>query len=186
MRNRLVRTKRDPLEEKGTRFLRMFRSVVRVGGRLAVVAALPLIATSAQAQGNVTVVRDLLPLAAKATKQNTSVVEVKNATPAGGVLQRALFQHPKDVGSPARVTFPVRLPAIAPCERLVFAFDVALSDGVPWQTANPSPDGAGFSVQVNGKSTYSQVWKQSAWHPGAVDLTSKAVRRWRYRFWWTR
>jgi hypothetical protein len=122
----------------------------------------------------VTVVQDLLPLAAKATTQNTSVVEIKNATPAGGVLQSALFEHPKGVGAPARVTFPLRLPAVAPGERLVFAFDVALSDGVPWQTANPSPDGAGFSVQVDGKSAYTQVWKQSAWHPGAVDLTSKA------------
>lgn len=134
----------------------------------------PFAARAQKAPGRVTVVQDLLPLVARAAVQNASTVEVKNATPAGGVLQNALFEHPKAVGASARVTFPLRLPALAPGERLLFAFEVALSDGVPWKTASPAPDGAGFAVEVNGKPAYSQVWKQSRWYPGAVDLTARA------------
>lgn len=149
-------------------------NIDRLTRAIGLAAALVCAVPSAQAQSNVTVVRDLLSLVPKATVQNASTVEVKDATPAGGVLQSALFEHPKAAGRPAQVTFPLRLPRMARGERLLFAFDVALSDGVPWKTATPAPDGVGFAVQVNGKPAYSQVWKKSEWHPGAVDLTASA------------
>jgi hypothetical protein len=142
-----------------------------------VLAALTCLSPRAQAQGSVSVEADLLKRAAAASVQNASIIEVKGATPAGGVLQQALFEHPKGVGKPARVSFALRLPVLARGERLLFAFDVALSDGVPWAAADPKPDGVGFSVQVNGKTAYSQTWRQSAWHPGAVDLTARSGQR---------
>ena len=139
-----------------------------------IVALIGGLSPRAQAQGSVSVTQDLLTRAGKAVVQNASMIEVKDATPAGGVLQRALFEHPKGVGSPARVTFPLRLPNVGRGERLIFAFDISLSDGVPWKTASPAPDGVGFAVEVNGKPAYAQIWKQSQWHPGAVDLTARA------------
>lgn len=142
--------------------------------RLALAGMIACLAPSAWAQGQVSVIQNLLTQTPKAIVQDASTVEVKDATPAGGVLQSALFEHPRAVGRPAQVTFPLRLPRMARGERLLLAFDVALSDGVPWKTANPAPDGVGFAVRVNGKLAYFQVWKKSEWHPGAVDLTASA------------
>jgi hypothetical protein len=160
--------------------MRLLRiSAFKTGFRIwaSVVALLACLSPRVQAQGSVTVVEDLLTRTAKATVHEASMIEVKESTPAGGVLQRALFEHPKGVGKPARVSFPLRLPAVSRGERLLFAFDVALSDGVPWATVSPAPDGVGFSVLVNGKKAYDQVWKQSKWHPGAIDLTALAGQK---------
>lgn len=127
-------------------------------------------------EGRAVVIADLLPTLGKATVTGASAFQIQPASPSRGVLQAALFQHPKSAGTPAIAERTIAVPKVAAGERIVFAFDVALSDGIPWKTANPAPDGVRFEIKTENKSVYMQTVTESGWRPGAVDLTAFAGR----------
>ena len=138
-------------------------------------ASLPL------APGTAEVVRDVLPLAQKARTQDASLFTVRRPVPASGVLKDAVFLHPQRIGRPARAEFALALPRIASGERLLLAFDIGLSDGIP-EAGHARLDGVRFAVEAEGKRLFESDWRESRWQSGAVDLTALAGRTTRLAF----
>jgi hypothetical protein len=147
-------------------------AVVALFGRAAAAAAPP------DKQAKAEVVADLLPLLGSLRQvrvQDASAFEVRRPVPANGVLQNAFFLHPKAPGRPARAEVAVPLPRVPPGGRLLLAFDVALSDGIP-MAERAGIDGVRFGVDVDGQPQFRADWRECRWQPAAVDLTAQAGR----------
>lgn len=122
----------------------------------------------------VAVVVDLLERFPSARVDGAAATEIRRPVPSDGVLRDALFTHPGDP-TPARVAYALDLPPVAPGERLLLAFDTALSDGIP-PDGRARLDGVRFSVEIDGVEAFARVVDRSHWEPAALDLTAHAGR----------
>ncbi|HVK04133.1 MAG TPA: hypothetical protein VM490_11700, partial [Armatimonadaceae bacterium] len=141
------------------------------GARVAAAAAAP----PARAE----VIADLLPLLGSPGSvrlRDASAAEVRRPVPADGVLRDAFFLHPETPGRPATAEVSVSLPRVPRGGRLLLAFDVALSDGIP-VGERPGIDGVRFGVDVEERPLYRADWRACRWQPAAVDVTAWAGKR---------
>jgi len=134
-------------------------------------AVLLLTICFAQAQGTVDVVADLLNDFASARVRDTLSTEVRRPSSASGVKQDALFEHPLDGSKPARVEYDLSLPEVRDGNALVFAFDIAIADGIKQGTGE---DGVRFRVEVDGRVLFDQSTVELRWQSFALDLTEFA------------
>jgi hypothetical protein len=121
-----------------------------------------------------------LPLAQKARTQDASLFTVRRPVPASGVLKDAVFLHPQRIGRPARAEFALALPRIASGERLLLAFDIGLSDGIP-EAAMP-PRRRALRRGSGRKAPVRVGLARKPLAAGAVDLTALAGRTARLAF----
>ncbi len=129
---------------------------------------------AAQTKTAVEVVADLLELFPSAQITNCSSWEVRRPSVAGGVKQNAIFEHPVTPERPARAEFQLHLPDASPGDLLLFAFDIAIADGVK---LTPRDDGVRFTVEVDGKKVFTRETRETRWQSHALDLTPLAGRR---------
>ncbi len=142
---------------------------------IAVLAALGVVfPTNAQTSAQVEVIADLLEQFDPARALETSSTAIRRPAIAGGVKQNGLFQHPRSVERPARVTYPIALPPLEPNDLLLLAFDLALADGIQF---GKGEDGVRFAVEIGGQRVFAQDWRECRWESCGVDLTSFAGRR---------
>jgi hypothetical protein len=140
----------------------------RTGG---LVLALSTLLNSATAQPVVQIVGDLIELFPTARTNGCLECEPRPAASADGVKLPALFEHPASASTPARIQYELPLPALTPGEHLLFAFEVALSDGVQ---PGRGMDGVRFAVEADGERLFTREVRQTHWEPVVIDLTSHA------------
>jgi hypothetical protein len=128
----------------------------------------------AQTNPTVEVTADLLDAFPSARVSNPKDTHVRRPATAGGVREDGLFAHPVGPKAPARVAYAIDLPRVGASDMLLFAFDVALSDGVKLTERD---DGVRFLVEVNGAPVFSEATRETRWQPRAVDLTPFAGRQ---------
>jgi hypothetical protein len=126
------------------------------------------------AADTVVVSTDLLELFPKAEVVDALVCEVQRPARSGNVAEHGLYQHPRDTQRPARVTFPVGLPAIGRDDLLLMAFAIGIADGARFDAGE---DGVRFRVEVGERPLFSQEWRECRWLYRAVDLSDYAGRR---------
>lgn len=119
------------------------------------------------------IVTDLLNVFEPSLAKNSSETVVRRPAIAGKIREDGLFEHPKIIGQPARVDFEISLPQLSQDDCLLFAFDIALADGIQF---GKGEDGVGFSVEVDGQEKFRRVWRECRWEPHALELTSLAGR----------
>lgn len=129
---------------------------------------------SAQIPPRVEVVANLLETFNKASVRDSLECAVRRPATAGGVQENGLFEHPLNTARPARVDYDIALPSARPGERLLLAFEIALSDGVKLGTGE---DGVRFVVELDGQQLFAQVSHECRWSSHAVDLTAFAGQR---------
>ncbi|MHB8520660.1 MAG: hypothetical protein ACYDH9_07865 [Limisphaerales bacterium] len=129
---------------------------------------------SAQIPPRVEVVADLLETFNPASVHDSLECAVRRPAIAGGVKENGLFEHPLNTAGPARVDYDIELPSALPGERLLLAFEIALSDGVKLGTGE---DGVRFVVELDGHQLFAQVAHECRWSSHAVDLTVFGGRR---------
>jgi hypothetical protein len=95
--------------------------------------------------------------------------EIRRPATAGGVKKNGLFEHPLAVDKPARVEYNLTLPANESSDRLLLAFELALSDGIDFNKPGIVVDGVRFAVEVDGKRLFEQEWKEILWQAFAID-----------------
>ena len=83
--------------------------------------------------------------------------------------KNGLFEHPLAVDKPARVEYNLTLPANESSDRLLLAFELALSDGIDFNKPGIVVDGVRFAVEVDGKRLFEQEWKEILWQAFAID-----------------
>lgn len=134
-------------------------------------AVLACAMTSGSAQPFVEVVGDLIESFPSAQTNGCLECGPRPFASADGVRLPGLFEHPASPGRPARIDYEFALPALARGERLLFAFELALSDGVK---ADPPRDGVRFVVEADGRRLFSREVEQTRWEPHVIDLTASA------------
>ncbi len=128
----------------------------------------------AQSPSTVEVVADLLEQFRPAQVKAGSSCEVRRPASAGDVKQDGLFEHPLGPNRPARIEYQFDLPALATNDLLLFAFDIALADGVKLTALE---DGVRFIVELDGRQAFSMVSRETRWQSHAVNLATFAGRR---------
>ena len=127
----------------------------------------------AQGASGVVMVADLLGEFAPNQVRDSLATEVRRPGSAGGVKVDALFEHPLEPGREAAVDYELTLPALGNGASLVFAFDLALADGIKLAEG----DGVRFRVAVGDEIAFTQDCHECVWRSYAVDLARWAGRK---------
>ncbi len=98
-----------------------------------------------------------------------------SSEPVDKVTHPGIFQHPNPPGQAmARIHFPkVTLPAIAPNEKLVLHFYIAMSERITGEMLTQA-DGCRFLIDIDGQNVFDKAYSQQDWFEWAVDLSSLA------------
>lgn len=94
----------------------------------------------------------------------------------GGISRPCIFQHPalKETDIPVSLRFEgVKLPRLAPGERLFLRLDTAMSARVD-RKGHPEVDGVTFLLTVDGREVLRRDQSDAAWRPFEVDLSDLA------------
>ncbi|MEO8425506.1 MAG: CARDB domain-containing protein [Verrucomicrobiota bacterium] len=122
------------------------------------------------------VVADLLETFDPTLAREVLSCEIRRPATASGVKKSALFEHPLAVDKEARVEYKLTLPANESGDRLLLAFELALSDGIDFNKPGIVVDGVRFAVEVDGERLFEQEWKEIRWQAFAIDLNPFAGR----------
>jgi hypothetical protein len=128
---------------------------------------------SGSAQPVVQVVGDLIESFPSAQTNDCLECGPRPFASADGQKLPGLFEHPASPAKPARITYELLLPALTSGERLLFAFELALSDGIK---LDRGVDGVRFIVEADGQTIFAREVKQTRWESHVVDLTPSAAR----------
>jgi hypothetical protein len=142
-----------------------------VPGLSCLALALGSLVLSGSAQPVVQVVGDLMESFPTAQTNDCLECGPRPYASAGGHQLPALFEHPASATKPARIAYEFILPALAPGERLLFAFELALSDGIK---LDRGVDGVRFVVEAGGQRLFAHEVAQIRWEPHVIDLTERA------------
>jgi hypothetical protein len=85
--------------------------------------------------------------------------------------------HPQPEGDAVLSFPPVQLPETSPPERLFLVFHAGMSDGIRWDSGDPGPNGARFSIRVNDQPLFAEIATTPGWRFRAIDLTPMAGSR---------
>lgn len=135
-------------------------------------AILLLSASAAQAVHELEVVRAFegMPPGAEASPRLRWQPDLRTE----GVVMPGYGIHPGDTGETFLHLGPVALPGLGRGERLFLLFHLGMSDGIRWDSTDPKPNGARFTVHVDGIPQYTEIVAEPGWRMRALDLSAHA------------
>jgi len=113
--------------------------------------------------------------------ENTAAADLQETARSDHVLMPGFLLHPPAQGE-ARLRFrAVSLPPVEMGEDLFLLFHVGMSDGIQWQDES-CPNGARFSILVDGKLCFEEFVQEKGWRFRAIRLTSHASQEVEFLF----
>ena len=128
------------------------------------------IAGPPDSQPHVRAVRDFIAGYDQAVKTNAPMANLSPTARSGAIIIPSLMLHPTGQGDSTVAYRDVAVPALGPGERAFVFSHVAMSDGIAWD-GPLKPNGARFSVAVNGEVLYVEEIATNGWRLRAVELT---------------
>lgn len=123
----------------------------------------------ARSAPHLTVIHDLLEQFPGAERINAPAVELHPLARTHAQVLPSISLHPTGQGD-SIVRYHLDLPRTEPGERLLALMQVAMSDGIPWDSPL-EPNGVRFSVAADGEVLWQEDVRFTGWQWRAVELT---------------
>jgi len=119
----------------------------------------------------VKILRDFVASYADAEVSNTSSSSASQDERCGGIKLPGIFPHPVNRDD-SILRYSVDKEAWHNEQGSIFLlFRVGMRDGIPWGAKKNTPNGARFSIHINGEIVFGEDLAESAWKARAIDMT---------------
>jgi hypothetical protein len=117
------------------------------------------------------IVKDFFADLGEAVCTPAGALHARIDAPSDEVILRGINLHPPVEGDTILVYKKVNVPAPSQGSKVFLAFRYGMSDGIRWDDALNLPNGARFSVYIDGQKVFDEESAEPGWRPRAVDMT---------------